>query len=504
MARFSFSRVGLFENCPYRYKLKYIDKWYVMEDVNPNNALVVGNLLHHAIEVGLDKAEKEYYNSFNVINDSHVNEVIKVEQALKLVDLPRGGTYEKPIRTDNFIGYMDYLVEIEPGVYDLYDFKYSNNVDSYKKSPQLSIYKYHFEQQTGQKIRNMYYYMIPKQWIRQKKSETLYEFRQRIKKSAKPPVVVEHKYDPNEVVKFYASIKEILESQIFPKNPSRLCDWCEYQKYCEEGRMLLPKNERRTIQDVENRRIWVYGGPFSGKTTFANQFPNPLMLNTDGNIKFVDAPYISIQDEVKMNGRVKETKLAWQLLKDVIDELEKKENDFETIVVDLLEDMYTYCRFYIFEELGISHESDASFKAWDMVRTEFANVIYRLTHLDYKNIVLISHEDTTKDITKRSGDNITQIKPNIQDKVATKVSGLVDCVGRVVVVDGEHYLDFATDEVVFGGGRLSDSMNTRIDLNYENFAEKFDNAVKQARVDDEKSKETKQEEPKKEERKVRE
>lgn len=57
------------------------------------------------------------------------------------------------------------------------------------------------------------------------------------------------------------------------------------------------------IETVQKRVIWIYGRPFCGKTTFANQFPDPLMINTDGNIRYVDAPYIRIRDEVVVQGR---------------------------------------------------------------------------------------------------------------------------------------------------------------------------------------------------------
>ena len=30
-------------------------------------------------------------------------------------------------------------------------------------------------------------------------------------------------------------------------------------------------------------RIWLYGKPFSGKTTFASNIPNSVILSTDGN-----------------------------------------------------------------------------------------------------------------------------------------------------------------------------------------------------------------------------
>lgn len=218
--------------------------------------------------------------------------------------------------------------------------------------------------------------------------------------------------------------------------------------------MKLPENKRRNIEAVEKRVLWIYGVPFCGKTTFANSFPDPLMLNTDGNIKFVDAPYIRIKDEIKVEGRMTKRTLAWDVFKDTISELEKKDNTFKTIVVDLLEDLYEHCRLYMYQQMGITHESDDSFRAWDKVRGEFLNTLKRLMNLDYENIILISHEDTSKDITKKGGDKITAIKPNLQDKVANKVAGMVDVVARIVADGDTRTFSFKSNEVIFGGGRL--------------------------------------------------
>lgn len=315
--------------------------------------------------------------------------------------------------------------------------------------------------------------------IKQKKTENIISFRKRILEEleASEIKVVQVQFDIEKVIEFYQGIKRVLETKEFPKEPSYLCNWCEYQDYCEKGvdYMLLPENKRRDIQKINKKVVWLYGVPFSGKTFFANKFPDPLMLNTDGNIKFVDAPYIAIKDQVTVEGRLTKRKLAWDVFKEVIAELEMKQNDFKTIIVDLLEDTYEHCRYYIYEREGISHESDDSFKAWDMVRTEFLSTLKRLMNLDYDNIILISHEDRTKDITKKSGDKITSIKPNLQDKVATKVAGMVDIVARVVADDEERTLSFKTNEVVFGGGRLTSSTN-EIPLNYDEFLEVYEEA----------------------------
>jgi phage nucleotide-binding protein len=235
--------------------------------------------------------------------------------------------------------------------------------------------------------------------------------------------------------------------------------------------MLLPENKRRSLETATKKVIWIYGSPFSGKTTFANQFPDPLMLNTDGNIKFVDAPYIHIKDEVKKNGRMTERKCAWENFKAVIDELELKENTFKTIVVDLLEDLYEHCRLYVYDQMGITHESD-DMRSWDKVAVEFLSTLKRLMVLDYENIILISHLDTTKDIMKRGGDKLTAIKPNIRDKVANKVAGMVDIVARTIADDGQYILSFKRNEVIFGGGRLKFKA-TEIPLDYQAFCDLY-------------------------------
>jgi hypothetical protein len=127
----------------------------------------------------------------------------------------------------------------------------------------------------------------------------------------------------------------------------------------------------------------------------------------------------------------------------------------------------------MYQKLGITHESDDTFRAWDKVRTEYLSTMRRFINLPY-NIILISHEDTTKDITKRSGENITAIKPNITDKVANKLAGMVALVGRAIV-DGDKYtLSVKTDEVTFGGGRLGVS-NCTLPLDYDSVAELFEN-----------------------------
>lgn len=489
----SHSRIDLYEKCPFKYKLRYIDKILTLPPDDAAHPLIIGTAMHTGLEKGVNTAIKEYYMSYPIITDRHIEEAMKLEKVIpKASAMIPSGEHEVKIENEHFIGYIDLLapatvfergVEL-PNVYDLYDFKYSNNVSNYKKSQQLHLYKYFWERENpGKKIRNMYFLFVPKTSIRQKKTEDLGQFRKRIESELDKlePKLVQIEYDPSYVIEYMIDVKNVLEAEEFPKNEGYLCNFCEYQNYCVKGwdYMLLPKNERRNIEKIEKKVIWMYGSPFSGKTTFANKFPDPLMLNTDGNIKFVDAPYIPIKDEVSVTGRLTSRKFAWAVFKEAIAELEKKDNDFKTIIVDLLEDTYEYCRLYMYDQMGITHESDDSFRAWDKVRTEFLSTLKKLMNLNYENIILISHEDTSKDITKKGGDKITAIKPNLQEKTGNKVAGMVDIVARVVADDSKRVLSFKTNEVIFGGGRLTTSVN-EIDLDYDEFLAVYAEANKNA------------------------
>lgn len=450
--------------------MRYLDGITTDPAHEPDNPLILGTTVHTGIEKSLEEAIREYCFSFPIITDEHINEIIKFETVIPLAKnaIPPGGNFEVEIIDDDFHGFIDYLVPVTifkrgvelPDTYDLYDFKYSNNVSGYKQSNQLHLYKYFFERNNpGKKIRDMYLAFVPKVTIRQKKTETLPEFRQRLKEalSRVEVKIVQIEFNIEKVIEFLFEIKAVNEEKEFPQETSYLCRFCEFQEYCEKGWdyfMKLPENKRRNIEAVEKRTLWIYGAPFCGKTTFANAFPDPLMLNTDGNIKFVDAPYIRIKDEVKVEGRQTKRILAWEMFKDTISELEKKDNAFRTIVIDLLEDLYEHCRLYMYQQMGITHESDDSFRAWDKVRGEFLNTLKRLMNLDYENIILISHEDTSKDITRKGGDKITAIKPNLQEKMANKVAGMVDVVARVVADGDARIFSFKNNEVIFGGGRL--------------------------------------------------
>lgn len=466
-SRLGYSAVSTFEQCPFRYKCQYVDGLKPLPTDDPANALIIGTALHRGIETDVDTAIREYFNSYPIITDQHIDEEIKLRHLIpKVKAIIPEGIHEVQVVDTNFIGTLDFLVpvsnilhpELDGEWFDLLDFKYINpkNQGRYIESRQLHLYKYYWEKKNpGKYIRTMCFIFIPKVQIRQKKTENLFQFRQRLMEELEQVQIIRSwvDYDPQKVIDHLELTQAILTCDEFPKNPTRLCDWCDYKKFCQEGDMndmALPSTQEVAVTISDYKKIWLYGEPFSGKTHLASEAPKPVLeLNTDGNIKHYTMPRIPIVDTKE--GR--QTIPAWEVFKNAVDDLEAG-SDFKTIVLDLTEDIYDHCRKYICDKRGWEHESDDSFKAYDIVRSEFLRVIRKLVNLPY-NIILISHQDVSKDITKRSGDKVTKIKPNVVDKVANKLAGMVDIVIRTIKVDDNYTLSTKTSDVIFGGGRLT-------------------------------------------------
>lgn len=478
-----YSAVSTFEQCPYRYYLQYVEKLGTWKETKADDALTVGSAFHLGMEKGTGAALDWYFLQFPVVNQEQIIEAIKLDRAIGMVrpTLEPNARHEVFIRDGDFMGTIDYLEPAGRGVWNMVDFKYCalKNVSRYKDSSQLHVYKWHFERTTGQRIRNMGFLCVPKVRIKRMDNEDLHHYLTRIRREQEGlrPVFVPVEYDQTKVDEFNATVDEIKGTTKWPKQPGPLCRWCDFQEYCEKGRdyMLLPSVERREVGKANKRKIWIYGPSFSGKTTMLDDAPNPLNLNTDGNINFVTMPVIPIRDEVTVEGRITKRKFAWEFFKEAISELEKKQNEFKTIIIDLVEDTREMCRLYKYDEMGIQHESDSGYgKGWDIIKTEYLSTMRRFFNLDYENLVIVSHE-IDSEIKKKSGQTITKVAPNIQEAIANKLAGMCDIVARVVVEDdGRRTLNFKSSEYIFGGGRLKDMSKTTIPLSWDALCEVYD------------------------------
>jgi hypothetical protein len=205
-------------------------------DTDAGNPLWLGLSIHKGIEENsVEAAVEEYKSHYNIITDDNINWLMQIEYQLpKVLELlPKGGEHEVKVELDDFVGYIDYVCGDT-----LWDFKFSNNEESYSQSPQLPLYKGYLEKvRPDIQIKHLKYLMIPKIMIRQKNTETLQEFRLRLQShlEASELNVVEVEYDPTSVPRFQRCCQVLSGVTEFPKNETKLCKWCQYEPYCKRG-----------------------------------------------------------------------------------------------------------------------------------------------------------------------------------------------------------------------------------------------------------------------------
>lgn len=241
--RYSYSNISTFINCPYKWWLQYKERLKTIPDTAADNALTLGLALHKGIEEwSVEAALKEYKSHFNIITDENINWMMQLEYQLPKVFeiLPTDGQHEIPINTPEYVGFVDYVVGDT-----MFDFKFTNNIDNYLGSPQLSIYKYYLEKTNPEyNIKHLKYLFVPKVNIRQKMKakppETIVDFRNRLLENLETTEIkiVEVDYDEQSVTDFKKccqALETITSVEQCKKNKTKLCSRCNFQQYCDSN-----------------------------------------------------------------------------------------------------------------------------------------------------------------------------------------------------------------------------------------------------------------------------
>lgn len=184
---------------------------------------------------------------------------------------------------------------------------------------------------------------------------------------------------------------------------------------------LLPKNERKTAKETP-RNFVIFGGTMHGKTFFADEFPNPLNLNTDGNAEMIETPSINISHKRDPKGKI--AKSASDLLSDIILELETTQHTFDTLVVDVIDDIVTLFEQEITEENNVRYVGDVGWgKGHGMLEMMVRVFVMRLKALSMKkkmNILYLSRLNTVEE------NDVTKYVPSLKLKWLNIVNGNSD------------------------------------------------------------------------------
>lgn len=218
-------------------------------------------------------------------------------------------------------------------------------------------------------------------------------------------------------------------------------------------------------------KMVIYGEPGVGKSVFASKAPKPFFITTDGNYEWLE----DFGADPNAHIQVK----SWDEAKKAF-AMDFK--DYETIVIDLTEDLFKWCEYEYCLRNGLTHLSDQGFgKAYDITRNEFFIELCQLIALD-KNVIFIMH-GITFTVKDRRGVESTKYGPTsrIPDKVIDMIEGRVRYFLRCYLAaeeqpDGtiakKRYLSLVPKENEFGICRGIDESKVPKDipLEFDEFA----------------------------------
>lgn len=207
-------------------------------------------------------------------------------------------------------------------------------------------------------------------------------------------------------------------------------------------------------------KVWVYGTPFSGKSYFADTFPKPYVINTDGNYQFYkNADGVEVKN-----------------YQEFVSALENFDTSkYETLIIDVADHIYDLCREEFLVKNHIEHESDLVTpggantygKGWTLLREQFWYMISKIRNIP-THIVLISH-DSEKEVKGKLGSTKIEYCPaTIPKPIISKMCGIFHFVGHCYRDGDDHKISFGGNDNEVSGNRLPIE-NLIINNTYEDF-----------------------------------
>jgi RecB family exonuclease len=330
--KFSYSKISLYEQCPFRYKLVYKDKHYIHDD---SIATDFGTLIHYIEELMAKKIVTEMK-----LDENDYAELIKLTYEINL-ETPSEKVYGANIlrekyKNDWFVPdktgrtYEDKLIEyLTKGIYRLRNFLIANpdyEIFGIEQEFSLSYNNYLFQGFIDRIYRNVVTGELLiediKTWKEPAKKEDLttplqfviyslacqqlYNIPENQIKCAYELPLCDIKQDAGSKGFFKRGIKKLdnllqkIESNNFEPNPSPLCHWCPFCKHVEnqkeEAKNLCPYYSLwRPDNKVHNSVEFEWMG-MENHEAILQEFINKKDLDAQLRESIIIKPTIQIKD----------------------------------------------------------------------------------------------------------------------------------------------------------------------------------------------------------------
>lgn len=193
---------------------------------------------------------------------------------------------------------------------------------------------------------------------------------------------------------------------------------------------MPPNKPQETVDTPQN--FFFYGATMSGKSYLAGEFPNPLFLDTDGNASANPHPSVSLRNIRNKRGNGFQQSVIEQL-DQIILELQTTDHSYETIVLDVIDDIVVMIEQYITVNAGVDSLGDIGYgKGYAAFNNIFQQLVIDLKSLPV-NVIYVSRIKTWED------NGIQKEEPSLKEKHVNIVNGNCDYMIQTKKV-GKNYL----------------------------------------------------------------
>lgn len=177
-------------------------------------------------------------------------------------------------------------------------------------------------------------------------------------------------------------------------------------------------------RDLSGKSFLIYGDKKSGKTSNAVKFPRPILVAFEKGYNMLSGVMAQPINKWKEALDVKK-----QLLKDAkaVEDGEKDETVFKTVVVDTADLAYDMCEAYILAKEGVDYlDETESKRGYKAVEREYDSYFQDIVKAGY-TLVVISHSDTKQ--IKENGEKYDKTQPTVDKRGLKVLARLVDVIG---------------------------------------------------------------------------
>lgn len=217
----------------------------------------------------------------------------------------------------------------------------------------------------------------------------------------------------------------------------------------------LPENKPQIPKDTP-RNFFFYGATMSGKSYLANEFPNPIILNTDGNASANSVPAIQLVNEKDRSGRI--TKSVIEQLSEILLALQTEQHTYETVVVDVIDDVIDMIKIAVCGQFEVKSLSEVGYgKGYDYFNQALTELVIDLKALPM-NVIYISRE-----ITEYNDDGkAVKTLPSLREKYVNLINGNSDLMIRTEKLGNNYNREVVRKRKTYKSDQIDDKAILKI------------------------------------------